>query len=146
MSRCLRERTLWDIYEGEGTATQQAHLQTCMACRGRYQTLAHTLETLSCSLQKTPPPPVCLPRSSPFSMRWQSAVAGLAVLLLLVGGSLRLRQVPPWPRLTLVHSEELISLLEEVDTLVVMTLDADGMEVWEGLADVATLDAALEGE
>ena len=146
MSRCLRERTLWGIYEGEGTATQQAHLQTCVACRGRYQTLVHTLETISSSLQKTPPPPVRLLRPFLFPVRWQSAAVGLAVLLLLVGGSLRLRPVPPSPRLALVYSEELTPLLEEVDTIVVMTLDADGVEVWEALADVAALDAALEEE
>jgi hypothetical protein len=46
MSRCLCERTLWGIYEGEGTAAQQAHLQTCVACHVRYQALVHTLERI----------------------------------------------------------------------------------------------------
>ena len=51
MSRCLRERALWGIYEGEGTAAQQAtSLQTCVACRVRYQALMHTLEEISISL------------------------------------------------------------------------------------------------
>jgi len=45
-----------------------------------------------------------------------------------------------------VYSEELTALLEEVDTIVVMTLDIDNMESWEAIADMATLDAALEEE
>ena len=146
MSRCLRERTLWGIYEGEGTAAQQAHLQTCVVCRVRYQALVHTLEEVSSSLQETPPPPVRMPRPFPYPVRWQSAVVGLAVLLLLVGGSLWLRLVPPPTQSAVVYSEELTRLLEEVDTIVVVTLDADGVEVWEAIADVAALDAALEEE
>ena len=144
MSRCLRERTLWGIYEGEGTAAQQAHLQACEACRGRYQTLVHALEEISSSLQETPPPPIRVPRPFPHPLRWHSAVVGLAVLLLLVGGSLWLRQVPPPTQPAVVHSEELAPLLEEVDTIVVMILDADDVEVWETMADMAALDAALE--
>ena len=146
MSRCLRERTLWDIYEGEGTAAQQAHLQTCVACHGRYQALVNTLEEISSSLQGTPPPPVRLLRPFPYPGRWQSAVVGLAMLLLLVGGSRWLRQTPPPTPSVVVYSEELIPLLEEVDTIVVMTLDTDSVESWEAIADMAALDAALEEE
>ena len=146
MSRCLRERTLWDIYEGEGAAAQQAHLQTCVACRMRYQALVHTLAKISNSLQETPPPPVRMPRPFPYPGRWQSAVVGLAMLLLLVGGSRWLRQTPPPTPSVVVYSEELIPLLEEVDTIVVMTLDADSVESWEAIVDMAALDAALEEE
>ena len=146
MSRCLRERTLWGIYEGEGTAAQQAHLQTCMACRVRYQALVQTLEEISNSLQETLPPLVRMPRPFPSPVRWQSAVVGLAVLLLLVGGGLWLRQVPPPTQPVVVYREELTPLLEEVDTIVVMTLDVDSMESWEAMADVDALDAALEEE
>ena len=145
MSRCLRERTLWGIYEGEGTAAQQAHLQTCGACRGRYQALVHTLAEMRRSLQETQPPPVRTPRPFPYAVRWQSAVVGLAVLLL-VGGSLWLHQVPPPTPPAVVHSEEITPLLEEVDTVVTMTLDADSVEVWEAIAAIAALDAALEEE
>ena len=146
MSRCLRERTLWVIYEGEGTAAQQAHLQTCVACHVRYQALVHTLEGISNGLQETLPPLVRMPRPFPSPVRWQSAVVGLAVLLLLVGGGLWLRQVPPPTQPVVVYSEELTPLLEEVDTIVVLTLDADGAEIWETIADIAALDAALEEE
>ncbi len=146
MSRCLRERTLWGIYEGEGTAAQQAHLQTCAVCRVRYQALVHTLEEISSNLQETPPPPVRMPRPFPYPGRWQSAVVGLAVLLLLVGGGLWLRQVPPPTQSAVVYSEELTPLLEEVDTIVVMTLDVDSVESWEAIADMDALDAALEEE
>jgi hypothetical protein len=72
-------------------------------------------------------------------------VVGLAVLLL-VGGSLWLRQVPPSTQPAVVYSEELTPLLEEVDTIVVMTLDAESVESWEAIADVVTLDTTLEEE
>jgi len=78
-------------------------------------------------------------------VRWQSAVVGLAVLLL-VGRGLWLRQVPPPTQPAVVYSEELTPLLEEIDTIVVITLDADGEEVWQAIADMATLDATLEEE
>jgi len=35
---------------------------------------------------------------------------------------------------------------EEIDTIVVMTLDVDSMESWEAMADVDALDADLEEE
>ena len=146
MSRCLRERTLWGIYEGEGTAAQQAHLQACVTCRTRYQSWVHTLEEMRSSLQETPPPQVRRPQPSPFPVQWQSAVVGLAVLLLLVGGRLWLRQVPSTAPPAVVSSEELTPLLEEVDTIVVITFDADSVESWEAVIDVAALDAALEEE
>ena len=146
MSRCLRERTLWSIYGRRRTAAQQAHLQTCGACRVRYQALVHTLEEISHSLQETPLPLARAPRHFPYPVRWQSAVVGLAVLLLLVGGGMWLRQVPPPTPPAVVLSEELTALLEEVDTIVVMTLDADGVESWEAIVDVDALDAALEEE
>jgi hypothetical protein len=63
-----------------------------------------------------------------------------------VGGSLWLRQVPPPTQPAVVYSEELTPLLEEVDTIVVMTLDADSDEVWEAIADMAALDGTLEEE
>src|SRR5262249_54634721 len=146
MSRCLRERTLWGIYEGEGTAAQQVHLQTCVACHVRYQALVHTLEEISSSLQETPPPPVRMPRPFPYCVRWQSASVGLAVLLRRVGCTVWLLQVPPPAQSAVVYSEELTPLLEEVDTIVVMTLDADSDEVWEAIADMAALDGTLEEE
>jgi hypothetical protein len=46
----------------------------------------------------------------------------------------------------MVYREELTPLLEEVDTIVVMTLDADSVESWEVIVDMAALDAALEEE
>jgi hypothetical protein len=46
----------------------------------------------------------------------------------------------------MVHSEELTPLLEEVDTIVVIALDADNVENWEALVDMAALDAALDEE
>ena len=52
---------------------------------------------------------------------------------------------PPTPPVV-VYSEELTPLLEEVDTIVIMTLDADDVGVWETIADMAALDAALEEE
>jgi hypothetical protein len=70
----------------------------------------------------------------------------LAALLLLVGGSLWLRQVPPPTQSAVAYSEELTPLLEEVDTIVIITLDTDSVEGWEAIADMAALDAALEEE
>jgi hypothetical protein len=63
-----------------------------------------------------------------------------------MGGSLWLRQVLPLAPPAVVHREELTPLLEEVDTIVVMALDADSVESWEAIADMAALDAALDEE
>lgn len=146
MSRCLRERTLWRIYEGEGTAAQQAHLQACVVCRERYQAFVCTLEEMSRSFQETPPPLVRVPRSFSYPLRWQSAVAGFAVLILLVGGGLWLHQMSSPGQPAVVHSEELIPLLEEGDTIVILALDTEVVESWEAIADMAALDAALDEE
>jgi hypothetical protein len=144
MSRCLRDRTLWNISEGEGTEAQQAHLQSCAACRRRYQAFVHTVEGVSTSLRETPPPSGRTTRPSPVPIPWQGAVAGVALLLLLVGGGLWRRRVSPPPLPTTTHSEELLLLLEEINSVFVTTLDGDAVEVVDPMDDVAALSAALE--
>ena len=136
MSRCLRDRTLWNIYEGEGREVQRAHLQDCAACRARYQAFVHTVEGISHRLRETPPPPGRTARASPFALSWQGAVAGVAMLLLLVAsGRWPWRVSPPRPP-AVAHSEELILLSEEIDRVFATTLDADDVEVLDVMADM----------
>ena len=85
MSRCLPDRTLLSMYDGEATIAHQAHLQTCTACAARYRQLIQDLEVIGQALQKAPPSRVNLSRSCVVSLRWVPVAAALAVVLVWAG-------------------------------------------------------------
>ena len=55
MNRCLKDKALFLLHDGEGTSAQQTHLKECEACAARYQQLRRDLETISQVLREEPP-------------------------------------------------------------------------------------------
>lgn len=86
MSRCLEEKTLVLLREGDGRAEERSHLQNCPPCMTRYDELTRDLRSITHTLQEEPPPlRVGNPRGA---ILYRSVViaAGLLLAIALVWG------------------------------------------------------------
>jgi len=79
MSRCLNERTLFLLSEGEGRAPERAHVAWCARCAARYERVVRASELAARVLREEPPP---LPRRPSVPARWLMPVAAAALLVL----------------------------------------------------------------
>jgi len=85
MRRCVSDRTLWLVHEGEGQPEEQTHVRACPRCLARRDRLAHDLGTLSSTLRALP---AGAPRRHEASARgWRRvAVAAMLVGVVAVAG------------------------------------------------------------
>lgn len=88
MTRCLRDRELFSLCEGEGTDQQRAHLQTCAACADRHQRLLDDLAVIRRVVREEAPPQVLDPEPRVTWLRWVPAVTVLTAAVLFVWGSM----------------------------------------------------------
>ena len=56
MIRCLEDKTLFLLSEGEVGEEQRSHLQSCPACTERYHEIERDLRLITQTLQQKPPP------------------------------------------------------------------------------------------
>lgn len=145
MTRCLRDRTLWLMSEGEGRQAQWAHLQDCLPCAARYQRLKHDLAVLGSMLNDRPP----LQRKvrPPHALRapWMAAAA-LAATLAIVWGTLWLQRPMPLVIPPETHYEAIWPFLGEISDALFSMLDGGDGEVLVHFPDLTDLEAALQGE
>jgi len=52
MSRCVSDRRLLQAYYGEGDASKEPHLRTCLRCAGRLQRLTRDLQAVEQALRE----------------------------------------------------------------------------------------------
>ena len=90
MNRCLKEKTLLLLHDGEGTTAQRTHLTECATCAARYQKLRRDLQTISEILRDKPLPKAVSRRLSSARVRWLPKVGALAMALLLAGVAVQL--------------------------------------------------------
>ena len=57
MKDCLSERTLLLMHDGEGSAAERAHLESCLNCARRYRRLVDDINEVVTILKQPPPPP-----------------------------------------------------------------------------------------
>ncbi len=81
MRRCLRDKELVLLHEGDGRPADRNHLDTCARCAGRYRQLADDLRVISVVLEGDSAP-VEVPRQ----VVWPRWVAAAAVTFALVIG------------------------------------------------------------
>lgn len=86
MSRCLDEKTLVLLREGDGRAEQWSHLQNCPACMTRYDELTRDLRSIMHTLQGEPPPLRGGSARGAILYRSVSIAAGLLLAIALVWG------------------------------------------------------------
>jgi hypothetical protein len=83
MKDCLSERTLLLVQDGEGSAAERAHLESCLNCARRYRLLADDIKAVV-TILKQPPPAHASRRPLVSSwVRWSLAAAVVAVAFLL---------------------------------------------------------------
>lgn len=145
MSRCLRDRTLLSLSEGEGTRAHLAHLEACGACAMRYQTLVHDLTVVKQVLRESPPQTV--PHRPPvLRAPWMPVAAVLAMAFALVWGGVWMQRSSPIVAPTEARNEAVLLFLEEVSTALFSTVDASAAEIADPAPHGAYVQVALDGE
>jgi len=141
MTRCLRDRTLLLLYEGEGSSAQRAHLKECEACAARYRRLDRDLKAIGQVLREEPPSPVVSHPARPFAVRWLPAAAALAMTLMLVWVGVRTWSPSARPG----TKSESWSVLDELPSNPFLLSDALALELaTEGVGPADLAAVALE--
>ena len=83
MKNCLNEKTLLLLHDGEGSAEQRAHVESCLNCARRYRQLTDDIKDVV-SILKQAPPPVASKPAAFAGLRW-SLAAGLIMGAFLLG-------------------------------------------------------------
>jgi hypothetical protein len=82
MSRCVSDRTLWLLSEGEACCEERAHLACCGVCAARLRRLEQEISDLRVVLSMSPPSPVAPTLQPGVRRRWVAAVATLAAVVM----------------------------------------------------------------
>jgi len=143
MSRCLSDRALLSIDEGEGSSVQRSHLQECEACGARYRQLSRDLEAITKVLREEPPPQTVIHRTRPFALRWLSGAVALAMAILLtwVGVTMWNRSVRP--SVEGKTNGESRSILDELPLNPLLLAEALAVELATGGAGLYDLAATV---
>jgi hypothetical protein len=89
MTRCLEDKTLFLLSEGEANEEQRSHLQGCQACTERHRELRRDLRFITETLEEEAPLRFPAPRSSLF-YRYLPIAAGVLLVIAFMGGESRL--------------------------------------------------------
>jgi hypothetical protein len=91
MNRCLSDRVLLMLHEGEELGREREHLERCSDCDRRYRRLIIDLEQIITVLNEPAPPQHWAPRVTGQNARWGLAFAAIVTAFLcgrLMGGSI----------------------------------------------------------
>ena len=141
MNRCLRDKTLLLLHDGEGTGAQRAHLTGCEACAARYRQLGRDLEAISQVLREDPPPQTVRHRFGPLAVRWLPTAVAVALALMLMWGGVRIWR----PSIRPLLNEEIWTLVGESSADLFLLNQAIAEEVWMKTVD-SDAAVALEAE
>jgi hypothetical protein len=146
MSRCLRDRTLWLLFEGETKRDYRGHLDACPSCTARYHWLERHMEVLTSVLEETSPPQAVARRPRAIHTRWIQAAALLVTALMVVWTVWWPRKPSPLEFPSEGHYETIWPFLQEVSNALFVPVDLGLADAQERLPDVGDLQAALRGE
>jgi hypothetical protein len=145
MSRCLGDRTLWLLSEGEASREDRAHVVSCVICAARLQRLEQTLHCLQSVLTGPPPPGMALAQPRHVRRRWMASAVALAAMVMLAWFGVWWQQ--PLPSRSMgMRQESIWPFTEGVSTAPLSTVEIGFGTTADGLADLDDLQAALAGE
>jgi len=144
MSRCLGDRTLWMLSEGEGSREERAHVTSCVVCAARLRRLEQDLRRLQ-SVLAGPPPRLALVQARPIRLRWTTAAATFAAMIVLAWFGVWWQQPSP-PLQMDARQESIWPLIDGVSTALFSTVEIGVIEPPDRLSDLDDLQAALAGE
>ena len=119
------------VYEGDGQASDRAHLRACLRCAARYQRLVQDLQVIGDALRGAPPLPGAVRR--PHILRGPSVAvaAALAAIVMFAGVEAWMwRESVLWVRPQPKGSDtDALPFLEEVSAVLSSTGDASGAAI-----------------
>jgi hypothetical protein len=140
MTRCLEDKALFLLCEGEANAEQKSHLQSCQACAKRYYEINQDLRLITQTLKQEPPPLPWTPKA-PILYRSLPIAAGVLLVLALVLGDNRLWR-PNFPSDQALNSD-VSQFLEQVSEAVFDGGRIRDIENTSSESDLASLQVAL---
>jgi hypothetical protein len=146
MNRCLRDKTLLLLRDGEGNSRQRTHLKDCEACAARYKAMGQDLQAISAVLRQEPPMMIKNHRFRPLSAGWLPATVAAVFAVALAWQGVRLWNPPSPPTMKGITAREAGTLLEDLSGDAFLLGEAVTERLWTGTADSYYLAAALDGE
>lgn len=128
MIRCLRDRTLLLLYDGEGTSAQRTHLTECETCAARYRQLKRDLESINHTLRELPPPKTASIGFHPVAFRWAPTAVALTLALAMIWGGVEIWNRSGRPPLRGIDNGETWSILDEIPTNLFLLKEAMAVE------------------
>ncbi len=145
MSRCVSDRTLWLLSEGEACREERAHVTSCGVCAVRLRRLEQEISDLQVVLSGSPPSQVAPTQQPGVRRRWVAAVATLAAMVMFAWFGGWWRQ-PPLPLPTEVHQASIWPFIEGVSTALFPGAEIGFNTAPDRLSDLDDLQAALAWE
>jgi hypothetical protein len=140
MIRCLEDKTLFLLSEGEASAEQRSHLQSCQACTERYREIERDLRLITHTLQQEPAPfRFAAPGASIFLRVWPIA-AGVLLAIALMWGESRLWR--PNPSSEQALNGDVSQFLEQVSEAI-FDRGSREVETASSESDLASVQVAL---
>ena len=146
MKRCLRDRALWLMSEGEASRQDHAHVASCAVCAERLRRLEQDVRQLRSVLGGPAPPQVASARLWPVRVPWMAAATALAAMLIVVWVGLWWQAaLPPVPPME-ASQESVWPFLEWVSEELFTTGEVGAAGTVEFAVDLTDVQAALAGE
>jgi hypothetical protein len=145
MNRCLGDRTLWLLSEGEGSREDRAHVASCAICAARLRRLEQDLGRLRSALSGPQPPQAAIARLRPVRKRWMASAAALAAIVMFAWLGVW-RQQPSPPLATEARQESIWPFIEGVSAVLFPTGEVGFAATQDQLSDLDDMQAALAGE
>jgi hypothetical protein len=145
MSRCVGERALWRVSEGEASLRERAHVASCSVCAARLRRLEQELSYLRSVLSGAPPSQMAPAQPPRVRMRWAAALATLAAMAMFawVGGWWR---QPSSPIPVEGRQASIRPFIESVSTALFPSVESGFSATPDRLSDLDELQVALAWE
>jgi hypothetical protein len=145
MSRCLGDRTLWRLSEGEGSRDERAHVTSCVVCAARLRRLEQDLSHLQSILAGPQPPRATQLQARPVRVPWSTVAATLAAMVVLAWfGVWWQRPSPPLQMET--RQESIWPFIDGAFSALFPAVEIGSTATSDQLSDLDDLQAALVGE
>jgi hypothetical protein len=140
MIRCLEDKTLFLLSEGEASEEQRSHLQSCQACTERYREIERDLRLITHTLQQEPAQFRFAAPRAPIFLRSLPIAAGILLAIALMWGESRLWRPDSSSEQTL--SGDLSQFLEQVADAI-FDRGSREVETASSESDLASVQVAL---
>jgi hypothetical protein len=142
MSRCVDDRTLWLLSEGDASRESRAHVDSCTTCTARLRRLEQDLNSLRSALAASPPSPAGLSWGRSTRGRWRASTAALAAMVVLAWFGVWWQHLLP-SRSMEMHQESIWPFIEGVSAALFASVESGLPVPLERESDFDDLQAAL---